>query len=70
MDQLMNFSWKFILPMTLLNIIAAGVWRFMPGGPLRWLVCSALIAGPFIVLGRATSWQGKGVAVRKYRYAE
>ncbi len=70
MDQLMNFSWKFILPMTVINIIAAGVWRFMPMGPWRWLVCSLMIAGPFIVLGRATSWQGKGVAVRKYRYAE
>jgi NADH-quinone oxidoreductase subunit H len=70
MDQLMNFSWKFILPMTLINIVAAGVWRFMPRGVGRWAVCGALIAVPFIFLGRSAWWQGKAVAVRKYRYAE
>ena len=26
----MDFAWKFMLPMTLLNIFAAGVWHFMP----------------------------------------
>src|SRR5580700_7015585 len=27
MDQLMNFAWKFMLPMALINLITAGVWR-------------------------------------------
>ena len=30
MDQLMNFAWKFMLPMALLNLVTAGVWQFMP----------------------------------------
>jgi len=70
MDQLMNFSWKFILPMTLLNIAACGVWRFMPPGVGRWVVCGAIVVVPFILLGRSASWQGKAVAQRKYSYAE
>src|SRR5487761_1347196 len=50
MDQLMNFAWKFMLPMALLNIFIAGVWRFMPPGPSRWLVCTLLVVGPCILL--------------------
>src|SRR6202789_1557873 len=28
-DQLMNFAWKFVLPLTLINLFVAGLWRFM-----------------------------------------
>ena len=27
-DQLMGFAWKFLMPMTLLNILAAGLWSW------------------------------------------
>src|ERR1700734_2193004 len=52
MDQLMNFAWTFMLPLALLNLVAAAVWRFMGSGPSRWLVCIILIAVPYILLGR------------------
>src|SRR6202034_228445 len=39
-DQLMNFAWKFVLPMTLLNLMVAAAWRFMGEGWGRWVVCS------------------------------
>jgi len=42
-DQLMNFAWKFVLPMCLLNLMVAAVWRFMGDGWLRWVVCSAIL---------------------------
>jgi len=28
MDQLMNFAWKFMLPMTLVTILSAGICTF------------------------------------------
>jgi NADH-quinone oxidoreductase subunit H len=31
-DQLMNFAWKFVLPLCLLNLMVAGLWRFMGDG--------------------------------------
>ena len=38
----MNFAWKFVLPMTLLNLMVAVLWRFMGEGLLRWVACSAV----------------------------
>ena len=69
MDQLMNFAWKFMLPMALVNIVAAGIWHFMPHGIARWTVCSLLIAGPYVILGRGLT-EGRNVAKRTYRFAD
>jgi NADH-quinone oxidoreductase subunit H len=69
MDQLMGLAWKFMLPMALLNIFTAGVWHFMVAGILRWLVCTALIVVPCVLLSRGLK-QGKKLQVRTYRFAE
>jgi len=69
MDQLMNFAWKFMLPMALLNILVAGIWRLMPPGWSRWLVCGIAVIGPYVFLGRALI-EHKSYARRSYRYAE
>jgi NADH-quinone oxidoreductase subunit H len=69
MDQLMNFAWKFMLPMALLNIVCAAVWKFMVGGWERWLVCTLLIVVPYVLLGRALA-EGKKLEKRTYRFAE
>src|SRR6266446_4547831 len=53
MDQLMNFAWKFMLPMVLIDIVSAGVWHFMEPGLARWAVCSFIIFGPYVWLGRS-----------------
>ena len=68
MDQLMNLAWKLMLPMSLVVILAAGLWRFLPLGAIRWLVCALLVAVPYVFLGRNLA--GKGIARRVYRYAE
>jgi NADH-quinone oxidoreductase subunit H len=68
MDQLMNFAWKFMLPMALLNLVTAGVWHFLPEGVLRWLVCSLLVVVPYVLLGRGL--QGWKLEKRVYRFAE
>ncbi len=69
MDQLMNFAWEFILPMALLNMLVAGVWRFMPAGILRWLVCIIIIAVPCALLSRGLK-KRKKFEIRTYSYAE
>jgi NADH-quinone oxidoreductase subunit H len=69
MDQLMGFAWKFMLPMSLINILVTGIWHLMPPGVGRWIVCSILIAGPYIGLGRGLLEHSK-VGKRTYRYAE
>jgi NADH-quinone oxidoreductase subunit H len=72
MDQLMAFAWKFILPMALLNIVAAGLWRFLPPGPLnsiRWIVCAVVLAAPCVALSFALK-QKKKLLVRTYHFAE
>lgn len=69
MDQLMNFAWKFMLPMTLINLVAAAAWHFMASGLPRWLVCGALVVTPYLLLGN-TLFQNKNLAKRTYRFAE
>src|SRR5438552_737185 len=69
MDQLMNFAWKFMLPMALINLVTAGIWRFLEPGISRWLICSFLVLGPYIMLARGLL-HGSNVGKRTYRYAE
>jgi NADH-quinone oxidoreductase subunit H len=78
MDQLMNFAWKFMLPMTLIVIFSAGLWRFLSpglvgpkplGGVIRWLVCALVIFAPYILLARKLE-RGRRIEKRTYRFAE
>lgn len=69
MDQLMNFAWRFMLPMALLNLVTAGVWRFLPHGLVRWLICVLLVVVPYVLLGRGLT-RGWKLEKRVYRFAE
>jgi NADH-quinone oxidoreductase subunit H len=69
MDQLMNFAWKFMLPMALINIISAAVWHVMPHGLERWLVGAAMVIGSYLLLGTGLM-KGRKIEKRTYRYAE
>jgi NADH-quinone oxidoreductase subunit H len=69
MDQLMNFAWQFMLPMTLINVFVAGIWHFMPAGVVRWLVCAVVLIVPAFLLSRGLK-QGKKFAARTYRFAD
>ncbi len=69
MDQLMNFAWKFMLPMALINLITVGLWHFLQQGFVRWIVCSILVVGSYVLLGRGLT-QGWKLEERVYRFAE
>lgn len=68
-DQVMNFSWKFILPMAFTCIIAAAVWHYRARGLAGWLWSLVVIAVVYVIL----SWMldtRKKFAPRTYRFAE
>jgi NADH-quinone oxidoreductase subunit H len=70
-DQLTRLAWKFLVPLALVNLGTAAFWSltFAWAGPLqllRWAVALALVAGPFLLLGRRLS---AGLGARTYRYA-
>jgi NADH-quinone oxidoreductase subunit H len=69
MDQLMSFAWKFMLPMALVVVVAAGAWRFLPLGVTRWLVSMVFIAVAYVLLARGVETRNK-TAKRIYRFAE
>jgi len=69
MDQLMNFAWKFMLPLALINILTAGIWYYMAADWQRWLVCGAIGLGAYVLLGRGLMKNQK-LGKRIYRYAE
>ena len=69
MDQLMNFAWKFMLPMALINLFTAGCWHFIGHGLTRWFVCTLLVVGPYLLLGRGLADKTK-FARRTYRFAD
>jgi NADH-quinone oxidoreductase subunit H len=68
-DQLMNYVWKFILPLTLLNLFVAALWRFMGEGWERWVLCSAILAVAYVAMARTGMRRGH-FGPRSYRYAE
>jgi NADH-quinone oxidoreductase subunit H len=68
-DQLMNFAWKFILPMCLLTLMVAGLWRFLGEGWLRWVACSAILIAAYAGMG-LSELRKKQIGPRRYRYAE
>ena len=76
-DQLMNFAWKFMLPMSLLDLFVAALWRFLGewlGAGLgtevvRWLVCGLLLAVTYVLFARVMLKRQK-ISPRSYRYAE
>jgi NADH-quinone oxidoreductase subunit H len=68
-DQLMNFAWKFVLPFTLLNLLVTALWRFMGEGWQRWVVCTAILAAAYVIMGRL-QMRSQHFGRRSYRYAE
>jgi len=68
-DQLMNFAWKFVLPLTLVNLMVTALWRFMGEGWLRWVVCSLILLAAYVGMG-LRGMKDEHFGPRTYRYAK
>src|SRR2546422_4755168 len=68
-DQIMNFAWKFMLPMAFTLIVAAAVWHYEGRGFAGWLWSLAVIALVYLALSRLLDTRRK-FARRTYRFAE
>jgi len=68
-DQVMNFAWKFMLPMAFTCIIAAAVWHYAGRGIPGWLASLAVVGVVYVALSQLLDTKRK-FAQRTYRFAE
>jgi NADH-quinone oxidoreductase subunit H len=68
-DQIMNFAWKFMLPMAFTCVVAAAVWHYQARGLAGWFWSLGVVALVYIVLSRLLNTRKK-FATRTYRFAE
>jgi NADH-quinone oxidoreductase subunit H len=68
-DQMMNFAWKFMLPMAFTCLVAAAVWHYNGRRLAGWLWSFAIIAMVYFALSLLLDTRRK-FAPRTYRFAE
>jgi NADH-quinone oxidoreductase subunit H len=68
-DQLLGLAWKFMVPLALVNLGVAVLWRFAPEGLLRWLVCGGVWVLAYVALARGLAG-ARGLGPRVYHRAE
>ena len=68
-DQVMNFAWKFMLPMAFACILAAVVWHYAGHHLIGWLYSLVVVVVVYLMLSRFIG-TGKKFAPRTYRFAE
>src|SRR6266404_3156629 len=68
-DHVMNFAWKFMMPMAFTCIIAAAVWHYQAHGLAGWLSSLGILLAVYFALSRFLK-AGKNLAARTYRFAE
>src|SRR5256885_4993926 len=68
-DQIMNFAWKFMLPMAFACMIAAAVWHYAGRGLRGWLWSLLVITTVYTMLSVVLD-TGRKFAPRVYRFAE
>ncbi|MBA2241842.1 MAG: NADH-quinone oxidoreductase subunit NuoH, partial [Chthoniobacterales bacterium] len=66
-DHVMNFAWKFMLPMAFACILAAAVWHYQARGIAAWIWSLAVVGIFYVALSQMLGTQKK-FAPRTYRF--
>lgn len=68
-DHVMNFAWKFMLPMAFACLLAAAVWHYQARHLAGWLWSFAIVTIVYLLLSRLLEAPRK-FTPRTYRFAE
>ena len=68
-DQVMNFTWKFMLPMSFACILAVAIWHYAERGTIGWLISAAIVAAAYFLMSRVFHTKSR-FAPRTHRFAE
>jgi NADH-quinone oxidoreductase subunit H len=69
MDQLMRFCWLFLIPLSLLTIPAAAVWKYSGEGILGWFITMPFLLIPWVIITVILN-RRMAPATRQYHFAE
>jgi len=68
-DHVMNFAWKFMMPMAFTCLIAAAAWHYQSPSFTRWLWSLGILLVVYFALSRFLR-TNKNLSTRTYRFAE
>ena len=69
-DQMMQFAWKFMLPMSFVALISAAAWHYAGRGLAAWGISLLIIAVPYLLLGRFCFTRRHTADNRRYLFSE
>ena len=68
-DQLLEFAWKFMLPMSFAALIGAATWHYAGRGLLGWGLAAVIVGLPYLALGNIFT-RRYAVNNRRYLFSE
>lgn len=69
-DQMMQFAWKFMLPMSLAALFSAAAWHYAGRGALGWALSLLLVLVPYLLLGVFCFTRRHSAGNRRYLFSE
>ncbi len=68
-DHVMNFAWKFMMPMAFTCLIAAAAWHYQAQSFTRWFWSLGILLVVYLALARLLR-VNRNLSTRTYRFAE
>jgi NADH-quinone oxidoreductase subunit H len=69
-DQMMQFAWKFMLPMSFVALLAAAAWYYAGKGLVGWVVSALIVVVSYLLLGTLCFTRRHSATNRRYLFSE